>query len=81
MSDAQGNLTRNPKKVLTLATEILTKIIELPDHPSLDPPEKSGIDQGIAAIRLTPQALLMPEKKLLRMRCRAARGYKGLRVK
>ena len=42
MSDAQGNLTRNPKKVLTLETEILTKIIELPDHPSLDPPEKIG---------------------------------------
>ena len=49
------------KQLITLSTDFLTKIIELPDYstPVLPPPT----NPGIAAIILTPPTLVMPATK------------------
>ena len=58
-SDAQGDLTSNLKQLLTLATEIVKKILSYRTIPVLPPPT----NPGVAVIKLTPQTLLMPATK------------------
>ena len=80
VSDAQGDLARNTETVNhTININFEKKKIELPDHTCFPPLMKTGIYQGITAIKLTPQTLLIPAKKKASQTWSwAARGRPGL---